>query len=255
MNWMNTYMSLQGMQGTNSYINQAYGSSLGNSAVGRSTSFGNVFRTTAQRSGSAVSISTPMDEIFEEASRAYGVDVNLLKAIAKAESGFNADATSSAGAMGVMQLMPGTAQSLGVTDPYDARQNIMGGAKYISDKLNAYGGDVTLALASYNAGSGNVEKYGGVPPFPETQNYIQKIMGYLGQNLSSGMTVQSSSGTYGNTSGGTTAGSAAGNAVSSMGFDSESVQYLMDMMRMQMDMKLSSVVSGMFDEESSNIGF
>lgn len=115
---------------------------------------------------------------FEEAADTYGVDVNLLKSIAKTESNFQADATSKAGAMGIMQLMPSTASSLGVTNAYDARENILGGAKYISQLLSQYGGDTSLALAAYNAGSGNVAKYGGIPPFTETQNYVTKVLGY-----------------------------------------------------------------------------
>lgn len=124
------------------------------------------------------SMTEDMDAIFEEAASKYQVPVNLLKAVAKAESNFNSDAVSSAGAMGVMQLMPGTAQSLGVTDPFDARQNIMGGAKYLKQNLDKFG-DVELALAAYNAGPGNVQKYGGIPPFKETQNYVSKITSYL----------------------------------------------------------------------------
>lgn len=115
---------------------------------------------------------------FEEAADTYGVDVNLLKSIAKTESNFQADATSKAGAMGIMQLMPSTASSLGVTNAYDARENILGCAKYISQLLSQYGGDTSLALAAYNAGSGNVAKYGGIPPFTETQNYVTKVLGY-----------------------------------------------------------------------------
>ena len=86
---------------------------------------------------------------------------------------------TTSGAMGVMQLMPETAKELGVTDSFDAEQNIMGGANYLSKKLAEYDGDVSLALAAYNAGSGNVNKYGGIPPFTETQNYVKKILGYL----------------------------------------------------------------------------
>jgi soluble lytic murein transglycosylase-like protein len=124
------------------------------------------------------SSSTSLDAYFEEASEKYNVDVKLLKAIAHAESNFNPNATSSSGAMGVMQLMPSTAKSLGITDAYNAYDNIMGGAKVISQHLANYNGDVSLALAAYNAGSGNVAKYGGVPPFTETQNYIKKVLAY-----------------------------------------------------------------------------
>ena len=120
-----------------------------------------------------------MESIFKEASAAYGISEQLLKAVAKAESDFNPNSTSNAGAMGVMQLMPSTAKELGVTDAYDVRQNIMGGAKLLSQLLSKYNGDTSLALAAYNAGSGNVDKYGGIPPFKETQNYVSKILGYL----------------------------------------------------------------------------
>lgn len=121
---------------------------------------------------------TDLYNIFEEAANTYGVSVNLLTSIARAESNFRTDAVSSAGAVGIMQLMPTTAASLGVTNSYDARENIMGGAKYISQLLSKYNGNTALALAAYNAGSGNVEKYGGIPPFTETQNYVQKVLSY-----------------------------------------------------------------------------
>lgn len=118
-------------------------------------------------------------DIFKEASATYGVDINLLMAMAKQESDFNPNAVSHSGAMGVMQLMPFTAEAMGVENPFDPYQNIMGGAKYIADKLAMYGGDVSLALAAYNAGSGAVAKYGGIPPYEETQNYVTKILGYM----------------------------------------------------------------------------
>lgn len=133
-----------------------------------------------------------LNGIFENAAQTYGVPENLLRAVAKAESGFRADAVSSCGAQGVMQLMPSTAKSLGVTDPFDPEQNIMGGAKYLGSLLNRYGGDAKLALAAYNAGSGNVAKYGGVPPFKETQNYVKRVLSYAGENLS----VPDSAGTF-----------------------------------------------------------
>ena len=126
-----------------------------------------------------------MDAIFEKAAKKYNVSVDLLKAIGKAESNFNDKAVSKAGAQGVMQLMPATAKSLGVTDSFDAEQNIMGGAKYISDLLKKYNGDTNLALAAYNAGMGNVAKYGGIPPFKETQNYVVKVNNFMKQGISS----------------------------------------------------------------------
>jgi hypothetical protein len=127
-----------------------------------------------------------LDEIFQAASEKYNVPVNLLKAVAKAESNFNPDATSPCGAMGIMQLMPGTAASLGVTDPYDPVQSIMGGAKYLGQMLDKFDGDMKLAVAAYNAGPGAVTKYGGIPPYKETQNYVKKVMGYLGLNITAG---------------------------------------------------------------------
>ena len=130
--------------------------------------------------------SQSLDDIFQRAAQKYDVPVSLLKAIGKAESNFNANAVSCAGAQGVMQLMPATAKSLGVTDSFDAEQNIMGGAKYIKQMLDRYDGNVKLALAAYNAGSGNVEKYGGIPPFKETQNYVKKVMSYAGETLTAG---------------------------------------------------------------------
>ncbi len=121
---------------------------------------------------------TELDVIFEEASATYGVPLDLLKAVARAESNFNPNDVSRSGAMGVMQLMPETAAELGVENAFDPEENIMGGAKYLSQKLLEYSGNVELALAAYNAGSGNVAKYGGVPPFEETQNYIKKVTAY-----------------------------------------------------------------------------
>lgn len=124
-----------------------------------------------------------LDDYFQEASQTYGVPVSLLKAVAKAESDFNPNVVSSAGAVGIMQLMPATAKELGVQNIYDVKENIMGGAKELSGLLKRYHGDLTLTLAGYNAGIGNVQKYGGVPPFQETQNYIKKITSYLGKEI------------------------------------------------------------------------
>lgn len=141
--------------------------------------------------------SVPADlmSIFQEAAQTYGVDVNLLTAIARQESNFTATATSSSGAMGIMQLMPATAQGLGVNDAYNPYENIMGGAKYISQLLSRYNGDISLALAAYNAGSGNVAKYGGIPPFAETQNYVSKVLGYYQDSTVTGSNTAAASDT------------------------------------------------------------
>ena len=146
-----------------------------------STGFSDVLSRTAMSSGSF-----DLDAIFEEAARRYNLPVNLIKAVARVESNFRPDVTSHAGAMGIMQLMPGTARGLGVTDPYDPEQSIMGGAKYLKQMLDQFG-SVELALAAYNAGPNNVKKYGGIPPFTETQTYVKRVMEYMGSDITAGM--------------------------------------------------------------------
>lgn len=146
---------------------------------------GNPEFTTALKTASVSK--TDLDAIFEAAGEKYNINADFLKAVAKAESNFQPNATSPKGAMGIMQLMPGTAKGLGVTDAYDPEQNIFGGAKFLRQMLDKFNGDPELALAAYNAGPGAVTKYNGIPPYSETQNYVKTVMGYFsGGALSAG---------------------------------------------------------------------
>ncbi|HEY0156091.1 MAG TPA: lytic transglycosylase domain-containing protein [Thermoanaerobaculia bacterium] len=112
---------------------------------------------------------------IQEAARAHGVDPRLVTAVARRESAFNSKAVSRVGACGVMQLMPATAKYLGVTNVFDARENIFGGTRYLRTLLDTFDGDLDLALAAYNAGPGAVQKYRGVPPYRETQAYVAAV--------------------------------------------------------------------------------
>lgn len=191
----------------------------------------------------AMSGTANLDAIFERASEKYDVPINLLKAVAKAESNFSSKATSSCEAMGIMQLMPDTAKSLGVGDPYDPEQNIMGGAKYLSNLLSEFGGNEELAVAAYNAGPGSVLKYNGIPPFSETQSYVSRVMGYCGENISTG-SVQNERNAYQNN----------GEVVSSDRTKNDDLYALLQMGFYQMQMQLfEDTENGLLQNDHTNV--
>jgi soluble lytic murein transglycosylase-like protein len=131
--------------------------------------------------GATAGAATPFAAEIDAAAARNGVDPALLRGLIRQESNFDPNATSPAGAMGLCQLMPATAAGLGVTNPRDPVQNIEGGAKYLKQQLDRFGGDVSKALAAYNAGPGAVQKYDGVPPYAETQAYVQRVTGYANE--------------------------------------------------------------------------
>ncbi len=130
-------------------------------------------------SGSLLENVGKYSDIINEAAGTYDLPPNLIKAVIAAESAGKADSVSSKNAKGLMQLVDSTAKEMGVANAFNPRENIMGGAKYLKTLLDQFAGDLPLALASYNAGPGAVEQYGGVPPYSETQNYLKRVMNYL----------------------------------------------------------------------------
>ncbi len=131
------------------------------------------------------------DHIIQQAAQQHGVSEGLIKAVMHTESGFNVNARSPVGAQGLMQLMPATARRFNVSNAYDPHENIMAGAKYLAWLLKRFNGNTTLALAGYNAGEGNVAKYGGVPPFRETQDYVRRVTSRYSNLYASGVSASS----------------------------------------------------------------
>jgi soluble lytic murein transglycosylase-like protein len=132
--------------------------------------------TTSPTVTQAFAASVPYIDHVREAAKLYSLPIELVAAVMRIESGGNPNAVSIAGAMGLMQLMPGTADDMGVDDPYDPRKNLFGGARYLRILINMYDGSVAKALAAYHAGSATVEKYGGIPPYPDTRKYITEVI-------------------------------------------------------------------------------
>jgi soluble lytic murein transglycosylase-like protein len=159
----------------------SFSSALQNATTATQTSFATQAAGTVATAAYPTSTSsslpagTPYAAEITQAATANGVDPALLAGLVKQESGFNSNAGSGAGARGLTQLMPGTASGLGVTNILDPVQNLNGGAKYLKQQLDTFGGDVTKALAAYNAGPGAVQRFGGVPPYAETQNYVRIV--------------------------------------------------------------------------------
>ncbi len=149
--------------------------------TGQASTTGQPVATTTIGGGGSQTGSGPYDGLVEAAAARNGIDPAVLHGLIQQESGFDPNSQSSAGAVGLTQLMPTTAASLGVSDPRNPAQSIEGGARYLAEMMQRFGGNVSDALAAYNAGPGAVQRYGGVPPYAETQQYVSKVLGYAAE--------------------------------------------------------------------------
>ena len=172
-------MQLSSLNATLNRINTIEGriQSLASFAQKPNTDFQNILNAKVENRKNPTNVSrSEIDNLITKYADKNGLDEDFVKAVINQESGFNPNATSHCGAMGLMQLMPSTAQGLGVKNAYDAEQNIEGGTKYLKGLMDRFGNDKQLALAAYNAGPNAVKKYGGIPPYAETQNYVKKVL-------------------------------------------------------------------------------
>ena len=172
-------MNLAGLNTTLQRINSIENNfqSLMSYGVQPDTDFQKILDSSVKNTHNSSSTSrADIENLIDKYADKNGLDSDFVKAVIKQESGFNPNATSHCGAMGLMQLMPSTAQGLGVTDAYDVEQNIQGGTKYLKGLMDRFDNNKSLALAAYNAGPNAVKKYGGIPPYAETQNYVKKVL-------------------------------------------------------------------------------